>query len=214
MNTIIISGGNINIEFLKEFLNKSYYDNIIAVDKGLESLYALNILPNHIVGDFDSVNKNIIDFYNDKTATIHKYNSQKDYTDTDIALKLAIELNSTTISIVGATGTRLDHTLANIHIMLQTLNKNINCSLLDKNNKIYLINTNTTIKKSLVYGNYISLIPLTTTVTGITLKGFKYPLENYTLEIGKSLGVSNEIVDDVATIELTNGCLIVIESKD
>lgn len=214
MNTLIVSGGNININFLKKHLNSNSYDTIIAVDKGLESLYSINVIPQHIVGDFDSIDKNILDFYNNKPTIIHKYPLEKDYTDTDIALKLAVELNSTIISIVGATGTRLDHTLANIHIMLQTLNKNISCSLLDENNKIYLINSSTQIEKHLAYGKYISLIPLTSSVTALTLKGFKYPLENYTLEIGKSLGISNEVIDNVATIDLDQGILIVIESKD
>ena len=103
MNTLIISGGNIDTEFLNKTINNFSYDNIIAVDKGLESLYLLKILPNHIVGDFDSANKNIINFYNDKGIPIHQYNPEKDYTDTDIAIKLAISLNSSNITIIGAT---------------------------------------------------------------------------------------------------------------
>lgn len=122
MNTLIVSGGNIDIELLKKFLSKNY-DMVIGVDKGLEALYTLNFLPNHIVGDFDSVNKSVISFYNNENVTIHKYNPKKDYTDTDIAIKLAISLNSTKITILGATGTRLDHTLANIHVLARLLRK-------------------------------------------------------------------------------------------
>lgn len=214
MNTLIISGGNIDTEFLNKTINSFSYDNIIAVDKGLESLYLLKVLPNHIVGDFDSVNKNIINFYLDKNIQIHKYNPEKDYTDTDIAIKLAINLNSNNITILGATGTRIDHTLANIHILCSCLESQINCELIDSNNKIYLINSNKKIENKHSYGKYISLIPLTSTVNGVTLKGFKYPLQDYTLKIGESLGISNEIANDVATIELKEGILIVIESKD
>ena len=103
MNTLIISGGHLDIAFLNKTLINFSYDTIIAVDKGLESLYLLKILPNHIVGDFDSVNKDIINFYNAKDIPVHKYNPEKDYTDTDIAIKLAISLNSTSITIIGAT---------------------------------------------------------------------------------------------------------------
>lgn len=200
--------------FLNKTLTSFSYDNIIAVDKGLESLYLLKILPNHIVGDFDSVNKNIINFYNDKGIPIHQYNPEKDYTDTDIAIKLAISLNSTNITILGATGTRLDHTLANIHILCGCLEKQIPCEIIDPHNRIYLINSNKKIENKYSYGKYISLIPLTSTVNGITLKGFKYPLKDFTLKIGESLGISNEIVDNVATIDIREGILIVIESKD
>ena len=61
---------------------------------------------------------------------------------------------------------------------------------------------------------YISLLPLTTKVTGITLKGFKYLLENGTLKIGESIGVSNEQIEEEAIIEVKKGILVVIKSKD
>ncbi len=79
---------------------------------------------------------------------------------------------------------------------------------------IYLVKDNITIHKSKIYGKYISLIPLTTEVEGLTLVGFKYPLKNAKLSIGISLGVSNEILQDIARIELSKGILIVIESRD
>ena len=213
MNTLIISGGDIDIKYIKE--NYKKYQNIIAVDRGLETLYELKIMPNHVVGDFDSINTEILKFYQDNSKiNFHQFNPEKDYTDTDIALKLAIELNSTEIAIIGALGKRMDHALANIHILIYAINSNILCYILDENNKIYLIKDNITLRRDEVYGKYISLIPLTTTVEGLTLSGFKYNLDNFSLSIGKSLGVSNEIVEEVASIKFKEGILIVIESKD
>lgn len=215
MNTLIVAGGKINLTFLENYYLSKKPDIIIAVDKGLEALNKLHILPNHIVGDLDSVEESILESYkSNPTITIHEYIPEKDYTDTDIALKLAISLSSSHITILGALGKRMDHTLANIHILMIALESNIPCELLDSNNRIYLINKTHTIKKSNVYGKYISLIPLTSKVEGLTLIGFKYPLNNYSLTIGKSLGISNELINDSATICLKNGILIVIESKD
>ncbi len=189
--------------------------NIIAVDRGLEALYNLKIVPNHVVGDFDSVSTPIWEFYqNNPKVVFHKYSPEKDYTDTDIALKLAIELNSSTITIMGALGKRMDHALANIHILKEALEIGIPCQILDSYNKIYLVKENKQLAKIETYGKYISLLPLTTTVEGITLKGFRYPLNNASLSVGLSLGISNEIVEEIATIELKEGILIVIESKD
>lgn len=108
----------------------------------------------------------------------------------------------------------MDHALANIHILKDALEANIPCQILDKHNRIYLINREITLKKDEVYGKYISLIPLTNEVEGLTLTGFKYPLNDYTLPIGTSLGVSNEIVKDTAHIKMDKGILTVIESKD
>ena len=215
MNTLIVSGGNIDLTFLEDYCSNNVIQTIIAVDKGLESLYKLNITPNHIVGDLDSVDMDIFNYYmNNPNIQIHKYIPEKDFTDTDIALNLAISLHSTNITIIGAIGTRIDHTLANIHILTNALNANIPCQLIDKNNKIYLIDKPITLQKSKTYGKYISLIPLTSSVCGLTLKGFKYALEDYSFVVGKSLGISNEITHDCASIELEHGILIVIECRD
>ena len=201
MNTLIVSGGEINLDFLNKYYNTNKNSTIIAVDKGLNALHELNIIPHHIVGDFDSINKDILSLYSNNTnITIHKYNPEKDYTDSDIAIKLAIDLNSSCINIIGGFGNRIDHLLANIHILMHGLNANIPCYLLDKTNKVYLVNNTTTICKDTAYGKYISLIPLTSSVNGLNLDGFKYPLKNYTLPVGISLGISNEIVDDIAII--------------
>lgn len=195
---------------------KSIYGrNIIAGDRGLEALYQLKIIPNHVVGDFDSVSPEILEFYKKQSQiSFHTFNSEKDNTDTDIALKLAIQMKSSKITIMGALGKRMDHAIANIHILKEALAANIPCQILDEHNRIYLINKEITLEKNKVYGKYVSLIPLTSTVEGLTLTGFKYPLNHYTLPIGVSLGISNEIIEDIAHIEIKKGILIVIESKD
>ena len=212
--TLIVSGGNIEKDFLYKIITKKKFDIIIASDRGLEILYKCNITPGYIIGDFDSINLQILDKYiNNKNIVIKKLNPEKDYTDTHMALKLAIELKSTDITIIGAIGSRLDHTLANINILKEAIEKNITCTILNQNNKIALTNKNLTIKKEEEYP-YISLIPLTTKVTGVTLKGFKYALNNATMRIGESIGVSNEQIEDKATIKLEEGILIIIQSKD
>ena len=192
-----------------------YGQNIIAGDRGLEALYQLKIIPNHVVGDFDSVSPEILEFYKKQSQIIfHKFNAEKDNTDTDIALQLAIRLKSSKITIMGALGKRMDHAIANIHILKDALEANIPCQMIDEYNRIYLINKEMTLEKEKVYGKYVSLIPLTSIVEGLSLTGFKYPLKDYTLPIGTSLGISNEIIGDTAHIEMKNGILIVIESRD
>lgn len=215
MKTLIVTGGDINLEQLKEYGEKQKEQNIIAVDKGLEELSKLNIMPTHVVGDFDSISKEKLKHYQGNgQITFHEYRPEKDNTDTDIAMKLAIQLKSDTITIIGALGKRMDHTLANIHILKYALDAKIPCQIIDNYNKIYLIEDRQTLYQNKTHGKYISLIPLTSIVEGITLKGFKYPLTNHSMPIGISLGISNEIVEEIATIEIKKGVLIVIESKD
>lgn len=213
---LIITGGSISEEFASEYLKEQDFHTVIAVDSGLITAYKLGIAVDYILGDFDSVPGNILNDYRSKfrNAIIQEYNPEKDATDTHIALNVSLELGADEIVLLGATGTRIDHMLANIHLLYLPLNKNIKASIVDEHNKIYMINKNTTIYKAKLHGPYLSVQPFTEKVTGITLKGFKYPLNNYTMYIGDSLGVSNEVVNEQADIILNEGILIIIEAKD
>lgn len=215
MKTLIVTGGNVTKEFLSDTIDKKKFDIIIAVDNGLKILNEMNVKPNHIVGDFDTVRKDILDFYvGDESIKIHKYNPIKDNTDTDIAIRLAVELKSDEIIIIGGIGTRLDHVLGNIQVLRYALDNGVKCKIIDENNEIELINKTKILNKNQINKKYISLIPLTEKVENINLKGFKYELENGMLTIGSSLGISNEIVEEQAIIEFSNGILIMIFSKD
>lgn len=169
MKTLIITGGNINKEFLQENIKENKYDKIISADRGLEALNKINIKPDYIIGDFDSVNNEILEKYKDIPITYLK--PEKDFTDTHMALKLAIENSAKSITIIGAIGTRLDHSIANIHILKEAIENSIQAEIIDEHNKITLINKNTKIKKDKSY-KYVSLIPLTTKVTRSNIRRF------------------------------------------
>lgn len=169
MNALIITGGNVNKEFLQVFLKENKFEKIIAADKGLEILNKLNVKPDYIIGDFDSVNKEILEQY--KNIPITYLKPEKDFTDTHMALKLAIEKGAKDITISGASGTRLDHTIANIHILKEALEKGLEVQIIDENNKITLINKDTRIKRDNNY-KYVSLIPLTTDVKRSNFRRF------------------------------------------
>ena len=215
MRTIIITGGNTDKEFLVNIIKKIDSAIIIAVDNGLKVLKEMNIKPNYIVGDFDTINEEILEAYTgDTSIQIHKFNPIKDNTDTDIAIRLAVELKSDEIIVFGGIGSRVDHVLGNIQVLKYALDNNVKCKIIDENNEIQLINKTTILNKSDIDKKYISLIPLTERVESVNLKGFKYNLENGNLTIGSSLGISNEIIEQRAKIEFSNGILIMIFSKD
>lgn len=213
MNTLIVTGGDINVNFLSNNLSKNKFDKIIAVDKGLDTLNNLQIVPNYIVGDFDSVNRKVLKQYENKNIPITYLKPEKDFTDTHMAIKLANEIGSKNITIIGAIGSRIDHSLANIHVLKEALDNNIKAKLVNGNNEIMLINKETVIKKNGDF-KYVSIIPLTSKTTGVTLKGFKYSLENATLNIGESIGISNEQIEDEASIKIKEGIAILFFSKD
>ncbi|MFA9375136.1 MAG: thiamine diphosphokinase [Lachnotalea sp.] len=216
MKTLIISGGQIDIEFLKQFVAEKDFEKIVGVDKGIETCYKCNITPTILMGDFDSAKNEILKHYEvDTNLEILYFTPEKDDTDTQMAIKWAIDIGSTQIAIIGATGSRIDHLLGNIQCLCNPLKKNIECYLIDRNNKIMLINHSITIQKDEQYGTFLSLLALTNEVTGLTINGFKYPLSNYTLtNQAGGFGVSNEIVDEIAEIIFQTGILIMIQSRD
>lgn len=216
MNTLIISGGNIEVDLALKVL-KEPFDHIIGVDGGLRFCYEQGIVPTRIVGDFDTLSPELLEWYKEHTKVeIREFNPVKDDTDTQIAVELALSLRSSRITILGGTGTRIDHLLGNIQVLYYAFQKGVECLLLDSHNRIRLIQGKHCICKEEQYGKYFSLIPYTTDVTGVTLKGAKYPLNrhHFTVLGSGSLGVSNEIVEEQVEILTESGILILIESKD
>lgn len=226
MKILILTGGFIDDKFTLDYLKSEKYDKVIAVDSGLNFCYRAKILPDIIVGDYDSVEEGVLEFFAGKNAKnkmsieIVRLNPEKDDTDTGHALQMALDMGATCIHIFGGTGSRLDHVLGNIQLLGYALGKNVECLMLDVHNRIRLINGDVVLKKKEQFGKYVSLIPFTENVTGLTLTGFKYPLENYTMtsfyQEGASFvsGVSNEIVEEEAWIHVENGVLILVEARD
>ena len=216
MKTLIITGGSIESDFALSFLGKLEIDYMIGVDRGLQFCYEQQIMPDYIVGDFDSLPEEILEWFKkNKNIPIREYNPVKDATDTMIALRKALDEKSSEIWILGATGTRLDHVLCNIQILKNALEEGVAAYLVDRHNLICLpIGPKFTLQKNKQYGKYVSFFPLGENVEGLTLKGFKYPLEKYCLKNNEGLGVSNEIVDDVAEVSWEKGVLVMIQSRD
>lgn len=215
MKTLIINGGTIEDAFALSYIERVKPDCILAADRGMEFCYRNQIKPDVILGDYDSADKTILEAFRRQSGIEwHQYQPEKDYTDSEIAIGKAMERNSSEIHILGGIGTRLDHVLGNIQLLMQPLAKDIPCFLIDFHNRIRLLKERAVLRKSQQFGKYVSLLPLTTEVTGVTLTGMKYPLQDAAFTSDNTLGVSNEIVEDEAVIDLKNGILIMIESRD
>ncbi len=213
-SVLVVTGGRIEEKFLKDLLEREHFSMIIAADHGLVVVDKLGISPDYIVGDFDSVPETLLKRYRESLTPIETFPREKDKTDTQIAIEAALFHKATNIVLVGATGSRLDHTMANIHLLLLPLQMDINACIMDEYNKIYLKRKSFRIVKQKQHGNYVSLLPFTEEVNGLTLSGFHYPLNQIRLTAGSSLGISNEIIEEVAEVEFINGTLLVIESMD
>ncbi len=209
MKILMLGNGTVNInDRIQVFLKDVSY--VICCDGGLKHAEKLNIKPDLIMGDFDSCPGDLLEKYKD--TQIKKYNPIKDATDIELALYEAVNLKPTEIIIMGGMGTRFDHTLTNAHLLKIPLERSVKACVVNENNIIRLTDKPISLPGS--KGDILSLIPLTTTVSGVTTEGLFYPLKDAVLEVGSSFGVSNVFTGNEAKVYVSDGLLFVIQTWD
>ncbi len=211
MKCIIIANGFIkDYERLGELIRQS--DMLVCADGGARHFRKMNIPPDIIIGDLDSIDQNDRCFLEDSGVEIIKYPRKKDMSDTQLAVEWAIENKADDITLTGTTGNRLDHTLANIFLLKTISEKGVSCKMIDDYNEIYLVSDNIRLKGC--PGDLLSIIPITEKTQGITLKGLEYPLYNAEISMGSSIGISNCFTGYEAIISIKKGILLIIKSQD
>lgn len=207
---VIFAGGELSTDYF-DLLDEE--DFIIGADRGALFLVSHGYTPDMAVGDFDSVSPEALQEIQSKSkVTITCDAVNKDLTDSEMAFDIAMDQQPDSILLFGVTGSRLDHSLASIQMMTRALQHQISCYLIDSNNYVTLTGSQTIIQ-DMGY-TYVSLLPLTPEVTGITLEGFQYPLTDATLKIGQSLGISNKLISSSGIVTIRSGLLLIIQSKD
>lgn len=181
----------------------------IGVDKG--ALFLANNNQNMIlaIGDFDSIQESDFNIIQKFSQNILKFSSHKDESDSELAIKKAIELGYQHIIVTGGLAKRIDHSLNNL-LLLQKYS-NIDLTFRDKDNKAYLLSPGMHMLSKSHY-KYISFFPLTD--TKLSLLGFEYNLNQTTLKAFNNLGLSNEIINQFGTVIIESGNLIAIQSND
>lgn len=217
---LILTGGTLSGEFLTDFLREREFEKIICVDGALELVEKLGLDIDYLVGDFDSVKKEVLELFLERRekeglpVTIRRFQPEKDNTDTDIAVSLALSEGAGEITILGATGSRIDHLLGNIQMLLKPLWAGVPAFIYDACNKIYLIDGKRRFYRDKLYGPYISFLPFDGTVKGVTQRGFKYETCKVDFTLGESLGISNELLEEEGSISFQEGRFLVIEARD
>lgn len=209
---IIVSGGTLG-DWVRGYIRPG--DLLVGADRGALFLVRNGYRPALALGDFDSVTAEELDeIRQNSDALIDCDPVMKDWTDTEMAFNWALEQNPTEIVLLGALGSRFDHSLANVHLLRKGLERGITSLIADRHNELRLLGPGQ--EAALIKGTFanVSLLPLSMEVTGITLTGFLYPLTKATLSIGQSLGISNVIVGATGHVSIGDGMLLVIQSKD
>jgi len=214
MRAVIVGSGKpVDKELLRERCSEA--DIIIAADGGGLYLYESGIVPDVLLGDFDSIPGEVLDFFRaQKGVKLLNFPVRKDYTDTELALETALDMGADEICFLSATGSRLDHSLSNILLLVKLLDRNAKGWIEDENNRVYVFRGKGRIELKRLDNWKVSLIPISPEVRGVTTEGLLYQLKNYDMKLGHSLGISNEFIADTASVSFDEGFLMVILSRD
>lgn len=209
MKGLIISGGN---RVRRETLFENIEDRFIVVaDGGIKNLVGTDIIPDEVLGDFDSIDEEGKSFIEKNNIKIEKYPSRKDFTDTELCLEVLLKKGADDIIILGATGTRLDHMFSSMFLLERLKKENVAGKFIDDYNEVSFISNETVEVKKNKY-KYLSIVPVSKEVC-LTLKGTEYEVENLKFNRFTTIAVSNEVKDEVAKIEIDGEGFLIL-SRD
>jgi thiamine pyrophosphokinase len=209
MKAVIISHGDLsNYKILENECENS--ELIICADGGAEFAYKYGIVPNYLIGDFDSINEEILEHFKTVETEIIKYSCEKDLTDTEICVYKALELKCDEICILAGIGGRMDHSLGNIGLLHIIENANARGYIAAEDCYIYLC-----IREINIYGkkgDILSILPFKGEAKGVYLSGLKYPLNNFNIPFGSPIGISNIMLSEKCNVKIQSGELLILKN--
>lgn len=208
MKAFIYAGGTVFADGIAETPEPS--DLTIAADAGWRNAQKLGITPRLLVGDFDSLGEPNVPAGTEVICVP----AEKDDTDTQLAVRLALERGATDITLIAGLSGRLDHTLSTLAILEDLEQKKVRAILTDGHNRVRFLRAGSLLLPRDSRFRYLSLIVATDRARGVSLDGCKYPLRNATLCRRNQYAISNEIAGVSALIAVRRGAVYVIESGD
>lgn len=209
MTAWIFTGGNI---YPDRILSRPEAGDLcIAADVGLRHARTLGVDISVAVGDFDSLGETP---HFDRQVEVIRAPAEKDQTDTELALAIAMERGADNIRIIGGLDGRLDHTLANLALLDRLENSGVHATIENGRNRVRYLRASSTLLARSTY-RYLSLIPIDAICKGVEIDGCKYPLKNAKLtRLNAGLTVSNEISGNCCFISVRKGALYILETAD
>ena len=211
MKSYIFIGGEVDKSALESTISENAL--VIAADSGYDNAKKLGCAErcDFIVGDFVSTKEKAFC----SRAKIVRVPAEKDETDTQLAINIAIENEADEIYIIGGLSGRLDHTLSNLYLIEALTNCGIYACICDGKNRVRYLKERSSLLVPKSEYKYFGLIPTDKEAKGVSIKGAKYPLENAKLtKNDPSFAISNEVTENFAMVSIKKGGLFVIESKE
>jgi len=203
---LMVAGGPLSTDHLYQEI-KDYPGRIMAVDSGAVPLLRMGVKPDVLLGDFDSLPAADLEKLMRDGVRFIRFPSEKDQTDLELALEWAAGQGIRQVRVWGALGGRLDHTLANVGLLLKGARLGLTVWLVDPCHEVRVFEKYLRLKAR--PGWAVSLIPLFT-ATGVLTRGLKYPLNRETLHFSEGRGIHNCFAADEAEISVEEGMVLLV----
>ena len=210
MRALIFSGGVYDDpQYYRRYLDDA--ELVIAADSGAGAVLAMGRLPDVLIGDMDSIRADELkDIKNGRDVEVITQPPQKDYTDTELAVRLALERGAGEIFICGALGGRLDHELANVSFLVLGVTWGVDIRIVDEAQELVMLAPGEPNRIPGAVGDTVSLISLSEESTGVTTGDLQYPLVGETLSFLSPRGVSNVISGPKPSVGYDRGKLLLV----
>jgi thiamine pyrophosphokinase len=186
-------------------------DLLIAADGGARHMSRLGLVPHLLIGDLDSLGAREVKRLERAGVELRRYPREKDETDLELALREAHSLGCREIVVMGGLGGRMDQTLGNLYLLLQPALVTADARLDDGCVEAFWVRHRAVLQGR--PGDVVSLLPLMGPVEGIITRGLRYPLRGETLYPEHSRGISNEMVENEATVAAAQGFLLCLHER-
>ena len=209
MHVLLLANGAVeDPEQVRQHAGKA--DLVVCADGGCRHAQALGLRPQVVVGDLDSLAPEAQATLEAEGVDFVVHPRAKDETDLELGLLYAVERGATEITVLGAWGGRIDHTLGNVFLLAHPRLAGIDVRIVSATQRVVLVHQEASFRGSA--GDLLSLLPLGGDVQGITTTGLAYPLRDEALVFGPARGISNVFTGGTATVRLRSGLLLAVHT--
>lgn len=209
---LIIAGGRIaDDSAVRDEIMGGEWDIVVCVDGGSSHAERLGVRPDVVIGDLDSVHEGTVARFRRAGVTFVTHPAEKDKTDLELALEYVVARGARDITVVGATGDRLDHTLANVLLTVKAASLGASLVLTDGTCTVRLVRGETAVAGE--PGDWVSLLPVGGDACGVFTEGLRYILRGGELPLGGTLGVSNELVGARGKVGVRAGHVVLVHTR-
>lgn len=205
---VVAAGGTPDLVQLADLSGPDVF--VVAADSGAAHAVAAGLPIDVVVGDFDSIDPDLLARLRAEGVRVERHPPAKDATDLELAIEVAVREGADTVHIVGGHGGRVDQSFANAFVLASPAYAHVAMHGVLDSARVSVVHGPGTVSFDGAAGDVVTLLPMHGDAIGVRTIGLEYPLHGETLRSGTTRGVSNVLLDRDASVSIESGTLLVV----